>query len=133
VPETPLPWISALDHGPVSTGGPPADALAHSAELARLAEGRRYTRFRVAERHGRPWMASSAPAGQFGILEALHPGRIDLGLGRGAGGDQVAAHTTVEALDAHRSTFQPSTTLAESFTIVSVGGSAPTLTTKPSR
>jgi luciferase family oxidoreductase group 1 len=31
-------------------------------------------------------------AEQFGTLEALHPGRIDLGLGRAPGSDQVTAH-----------------------------------------
>lgn len=31
-------------------------------------------------------------AEQFGTLEALYPGRIDLGLGRAPGSDQVAAH-----------------------------------------
>ena len=30
-------------------------------------------------------------AEQFGTLEALYPGRIDLGLGRAPGGDQAAA------------------------------------------
>ncbi|GAB3348178.1 LLM class flavin-dependent oxidoreductase [Amycolatopsis echigonensis] len=33
-----------------------------------------------------------AVAEQFGMLEALHPGRIDLGLGRAAGADAVTAH-----------------------------------------
>src|ERR1700761_1140586 len=31
-------------------------------------------------------------AEQFGTLAALHPGRIDLGLGRAPGTDQIAAH-----------------------------------------
>ncbi len=31
-------------------------------------------------------------AEQFGMLEALHPGRIDLGIGRAPGTDQVTAH-----------------------------------------
>ena len=30
-------------------------------------------------------------AEQFGMLEALHPGRIDLGIGRAPGTDQVTA------------------------------------------
>ena len=30
-------------------------------------------------------------AEQFGMLEALHPGRIDLGLGRAPGTDQLTA------------------------------------------
>jgi luciferase family oxidoreductase group 1 len=36
--------------------------------------------------------APLAVAEQFGTLEALHPGRIDLGLGRAAGTDAVTAH-----------------------------------------
>src|ERR1700761_7726450 len=31
-------------------------------------------------------------AEQFGTLAALHPGRVDLGLGRAPGSDQIAAH-----------------------------------------
>src|SRR5260370_3229921 len=31
-------------------------------------------------------------AEQFGTLEALYPGRIDLGLGRAPGSDQITAH-----------------------------------------
>src|SRR5438445_37575 len=31
-------------------------------------------------------------AEQFGMLEALHPGRIDLGVGRAPGTDQLTAH-----------------------------------------
>src|SRR6056297_3346155 len=31
-------------------------------------------------------------AEQFGTLEAIYPGRIDLGLGRAPGGDQAVAH-----------------------------------------
>ena len=38
-----------------------------------------------------PNHASLAVAEQFGMLEALHPGRIDLGLGRAPGTDQVTA------------------------------------------
>jgi luciferase family oxidoreductase group 1 len=115
--------LSVLDHSPVSGPGPVADALAHSTELAQLAERAGYQRFWVAEHHGRPWMAGSSPAvliahlaartrsirigsgalllsnyapiaiaEQFGMMEQLHPGRIDLGLGRSAGTDPVTAH-----------------------------------------
>src|SRR5471030_2984223 len=38
-----------------------------------------------------PNHASLVVAEQFGMLEALHPGRIDLGLGRAPGTDQVTA------------------------------------------
>jgi luciferase family oxidoreductase group 1 len=39
-------------------------------------------------------------AEQFGTLAALHPGRIDLGLGRAPGSDQVAARAMRRALSA---------------------------------
>ncbi|MCW2723621.1 MAG: Luciferase-like monooxygenase [Frankiales bacterium] len=39
-------------------------------------------------------------AEQFGMLEALHPGRIDLGLGRAPGTDQVTAHALRRSADA---------------------------------
>ena len=42
-------------------------------------------------------------AEQFGMLEELHPGRIDLGLGRASGSDEVTAqalrHSTAEFID----------------------------------
>jgi luciferase family oxidoreductase group 1 len=38
-------------------------------------------------------------AEQFGTLEALHPGRIDLGLGRAPGTDQLTAHALRRAAD----------------------------------
>jgi luciferase family oxidoreductase group 1 len=38
-------------------------------------------------------------AEQFGMLEALHPGRIDLGLGRAPGTDQVTAHALRRSAD----------------------------------
>jgi luciferase family oxidoreductase group 1 len=39
-------------------------------------------------------------AEQFGTLEALYPGRIDLGLGRAVGGDALVAHVLGRGLDA---------------------------------
>src|SRR5690606_16437446 len=39
-------------------------------------------------------------AEQFGTLEALHPGRIDLGIGRAPGTDQVTAHALRRSADA---------------------------------
>jgi alkanesulfonate monooxygenase SsuD/methylene tetrahydromethanopterin reductase-like flavin-dependent oxidoreductase (luciferase family) len=39
-----------------------------------------------------PNYAPLAVVEQFGMLEELHPGRIDLGLGRSSGGDQIASH-----------------------------------------
>lgn len=110
--------LSVLDLATVATGSTAARALAETTRLALAAEGLGYKRFWVAEHHGMPAVASSAPsvliahlasvtssirvgsggvmlpnhaplvvAEQFGTLEALHPGRIDLGLGRAPGTD----------------------------------------------
>ena len=115
--------LSVLDLAPVAEGSTPADALAAAAGYARAVEALGYDRYWVAEHHGMPGIASSAPAvllahvagatstirlgsggvmlpnhaplvvaEQFGMLEALHPGRVDLGLGRAPGTDQVTAH-----------------------------------------
>lgn len=114
--------LSVLDLAPIGAGYSPGEALATTTELARRAEEWGYHRFWVAEHHGMPGVASSAPAvllahlgaatstirlgsggvmlpnhsplvvaEQFGLLHALHPGRIDLGLGRAPGTDQVTA------------------------------------------
>ncbi len=114
----PIP-LSVLDLAPVSAGRTTSDALQESIALARHVESLGYGRIWVAEHHGAPGIASSAPAvliaalaaatsrirvgsggvmltnhpplvvaEQFGTLEALHPGRIDLGVGRAAGTDQ---------------------------------------------
>lgn len=117
--------LSVLDLVPVSAGRTTGEALQESISLARRVEELGYGRIWVAEHHGAPGIASSAPAvliaalaaattrirvgsggvmltnhpplvvaEQFGMLEALHPGRIDLGLGRAAG----TAATTVALL-----------------------------------
>jgi luciferase family oxidoreductase group 1 len=114
--------LSVLDLAPVPAGGTSRQALADTIALARSVEQLGYGRFWVAEHHGMPGVASSAPAvligaiaaatstirvgsggvmlpnhaplvvaEQFGTLEALHPGRIDLGLGRAPGTDPATA------------------------------------------
>jgi luciferase family oxidoreductase group 1 len=114
--------LSVLDLATVSTGSTPAQALTDTISMAGVVERLGYTRMWVAEHHGMPAVASSAPAvliahlaqatttlrvgsggvmlpnhsplviaEQFATLEALHPGRIDLGLGRAPGTDQVTA------------------------------------------
>jgi luciferase family oxidoreductase group 1 len=114
--------LSVLDLATVATGSTPARALAETTRLAATVEQLGYKRLWVAEHHGMPAVASSAPAvliahlanatttlrigsggvmlpnhsplvvaEQFGTLEALHPGRIDLGLGRAPGTDQATA------------------------------------------
>lgn len=117
----PVP-LSILDLAPVGTGYTAAEALATTAEAARLGEDLGYHRFWVAEHHSMPGIASTVPAvllanlaahtsrirlgsggvmlpnhaplvvaEQFGTLEALAPGRVDLGLGRAPGTDQGTA------------------------------------------
>jgi luciferase family oxidoreductase group 1 len=118
----PVVPLSVLELATVGTGSTPARALAETTRLAVAAERLGYKRLWVAEHHGMPAVASSAPAvliahladatstlrvgsggvmlpnhsplvvaEQFGTLEALHPGRIDLGLGRAPGTDRVTA------------------------------------------
>jgi luciferase family oxidoreductase group 1 len=134
--QPPLPSLplSLLDVAPVSDGASTTDALRATIELAVRADQLGFTRVWVAEHHGMPGIASSAPAvligaiadatdtirvgsggvmlpnhaplviaEQFGTLAALHPGRIDLGLGRAPGTDQrtaAALRRSVEALSA---------------------------------
>ncbi|HLJ72250.1 MAG TPA: LLM class flavin-dependent oxidoreductase [Roseiarcus sp.] len=117
--------LSILDLAYIAQGSSLGDALRHSLDLARHAEGWGYKRFWLAEHHNMPGIASAATAvaigyvaggtktirvgsggimlpnhapiviaEQFGTLEALYPGRIDLGLGRAPGTDQ----RTVRAL-----------------------------------
>jgi luciferase family oxidoreductase group 1 len=114
--------LSVLDLATVASGSTPAQALRDTISMAGVVEELGYNRMWVAEHHGMPAVASSAPAvliahlaqatttlrvgsggvmlpnhsplviaEQFGTLEALHPGRIDLGLGRAPGTDQVTA------------------------------------------
>jgi luciferase family oxidoreductase group 1 len=114
--------LSVLDLASVAKGFTAADALADTTKLATVVERLGYRRLWVAEHHGMPAVASSAPAvliahlanatttlrigaggvmlpnhsplviaEQFATLEALHPGRIDLGLGRAPGTDQTTA------------------------------------------
>jgi luciferase family oxidoreductase group 1 len=114
--------LSVLDLAPVSSGRTTPEALRESVALAQHVESLGYGRVWVAEHHGMPGIASSAPAvliaalagatsrirvgsggvmlpnhpplvvaEQFGTLAALHPGRIDLGLGRAPGTDQRTA------------------------------------------
>jgi len=111
--------VSILDLAFIPEGSTPADALAHSVDLAQHAERWGYHRFWLAEHHNMPGIASAATsvvigfvaggtrtirvgaggimlpnhsplviAEQFGTLESLYPGRIDLGLGRAPGTDQ---------------------------------------------
>ncbi|MEZ7005874.1 LLM class flavin-dependent oxidoreductase [Streptomyces sp. AD55] len=108
--------FSVLDRSRVREGHDAARALRDTVALAREAERLGFRRFWVAEHHGVPGVAGSAPtvlaaavagatgrirvgtggvmlpnhrtlvvAEQFGVLESLFPGRIDMGLGRSVG------------------------------------------------
>ena len=114
--------LSVLDLSPVAASSTPRQAILDSTALAVRCDALGYTRYWVAEHHGMPNIATSAPevliahiaatttrirVGAGGImlpnhnplrvveifrtLEALHPGRIDLGLGRAPGTDPVTA------------------------------------------
>jgi luciferase family oxidoreductase group 1 len=128
--------LSVLDLATVATGSTPAQALRETVQGATEVERLGYHRLWVAEHHGMPAVASSAPAvliahladatstlrvgsggvmlpnhaplvvaEQFGTLEALHPGRIDLGLGRAPGTDQVTVRALRRAPDMLADTF----------------------------
>lgn len=116
--------LSILDLAEVHDGSTVAGALTDAVELAQHAEAWGYRRVWYAEHHNMPRASSATSvviahvaaqtrhirvgaggimlpnhspltiAEQFGTLEALHPGRIDLGLGRAPGTDQA----TVRAL-----------------------------------
>ncbi len=112
--------LSILDQSPVREGGTPAQAIAETLHLARLADELGYRRYWLAEHHNLAAFAGTAPevllarlgaetssirigsggvllanysplkvAEAFRVLEALYPGRIDLGIGRAPGGDHA--------------------------------------------
>ena len=122
--------LSVLELAGVGVGSSVGAALASTTALAVRAEELGYHRLWVAEHHGMPAVASSAPAvllahlaahthslrlgsggvmlpnhapivvaEQFGTLAALHPGRIDLGLGRAPGSDQLTAYALRRRMD----------------------------------
>ncbi|GAA2894807.1 hypothetical protein GCM10020220_101050 [Nonomuraea rubra] len=67
------------------------DSIASSATsvlIAHVAAHTRTIRLGAGRRHAAEPLAAATIAEQFGTLETLHPGRIDLGLGRAPGSDQ---------------------------------------------
>jgi luciferase family oxidoreductase group 1 len=77
-------WVAEHHNMPGIASSSPAVLLAHVAAAT--------TTIRVGS--GGVMLPNHAPlvvAEQFGMLEALHPGRVDLGLGRAPGTDQVTA------------------------------------------
>ena len=122
--------LSFLDLSPVGEGRTAEQAVAATLDLAREVDALGFTRYWLAEHHGMPGIASSAPAvligavaaatprirvgsggvmlpnhpplvvaEQFGTLAALHPGRIDLGLGRAPGTDPTTAAALRRSVD----------------------------------
>lgn len=77
---SPMPPLSVLDLSPITTGHSGATALKNSLDLARLADHLGYTRYRVAEHHNLPSVASSAPDIMIGQIAAATP-RIRVGSG----------------------------------------------------
>ncbi|TDC80543.1 LLM class flavin-dependent oxidoreductase [Micromonospora sp. KC606] len=89
-------WVAEHHNMPAIASSAPAVLLAHlAAHTSTIRLG-----------SGGVMLPNHAPlvvAEQFGTLEALHPGRIDLGVGRAPGTDQVTAlalRRTVEGLSA---------------------------------
>ncbi|RQR32945.1 LLM class flavin-dependent oxidoreductase [Burkholderia sp. Bp9142] len=72
--------LSLLDKSPIADGATAADALRFTTTLARRAEQLGYARFWVAEHHGTPGFASSAPEIVVAHLLA-HTSRIRVGSG----------------------------------------------------
>jgi luciferase family oxidoreductase group 1 len=72
--------LSIVDQSPVPSGSTPADALQNSIDLARFAEGLRYSRYWVAEHHSTPSFAGSAPEVLIARL-AAETSRIRVGSG----------------------------------------------------
>jgi len=84
-------WMAEHHNMPGIASAATAVALAH------VAAGTRSIRIGA----GGVMLPNHAPlliAEQFGTLAALHPGRVDLGLGRAPGSDQVAAHAMRRSL-----------------------------------
>ena len=78
-------WVVEHHNLPAVASSAPAVLLAHLAMVT--------DRIRLGS--GGVMLPNHAPlvvAEQFGMLESLHPGRIDLGIGRGPGADPVTAH-----------------------------------------
>jgi luciferase family oxidoreductase group 1 len=85
-------WVAEHHNMPGIASSAPAVLIAHLADAT--------TTLRVGS--GGVMLPNHAPlviAEQFGMLEALHPGRIDLGIGRAPGTDQVTAYALRRHLD----------------------------------
>ena len=72
--------IGVLDQSPVAAGSTGAQALRNTLELARLADGRGFDRYWVAEHHGGPMLAGTSPEALIGAIAAT-TSRIRVGSG----------------------------------------------------
>ncbi len=142
----------------MASGSSPAQALGETVNMASEVERLGYRRLWVAEHHGMPTVASSAPAvliahlanatttlrvgsggvmlpnhaplviaEQFGTLEALHPGRIDLGLGRAPGTDQMTVRALRRTPATHADTFPEDVVELINYLLPGEGGEGGTL------
>ena len=78
-------WVAEHHNSPGIASSAPAVLIAHIASIT--------SKIRVGS--GGVMLPNHAPlviAEQFGMLEALHPGRVDLGIGRAPGTDQLTAY-----------------------------------------
>jgi len=85
-------WVAEHHNMPGIASSAPAVLIAHLASAT--------TTLRVGS--GGVMLPNHQPlviAEQFGMLEALHPGRIDLGIGRAPGTDRITAHALRRAMD----------------------------------
>ena len=85
---------SLLDLAPVCEGSTPADAFAHSLDLARHAEALGYTRYWLAEHHNMPGIASAATSVLIGHV-AGGTSRIRVG----AGGVMLPNHAPLQVAE----------------------------------
>ena len=122
--------LSVLDQSPIRSGGTATDAIRETLTLAETSDRLGYARYWLAEHHGLgvgsaspeilieavasrtsnirvgsggvmlPHYSPLKVAENFRMLEALHPGRIDLGVGRAFGGDALTAQAL--GTDVHR-------------------------------
>src|SRR5215510_4296741 len=86
-------WVAEHHNMPGIASSAPAVLIAHLASVT--------TTLRVGS--GGVMLPNHQPlvvAEQFGMLEALHPGRIDLGIGRAPGTDSVTAYALRRSFDA---------------------------------
>ena len=87
-------WVAEHHNMPGIASSSPAVLLAH------LADATSTIRVGSGGAHAARTTRRSSVAEQFGMLEALHPGRIDLGIGRAPGTDPVTASALRRSSDA---------------------------------